>query len=116
MDTAHVPLLESAGDEFRALLSPLTPAEFVRDYWAKKPLFVKGTAGKYAGFFDAETFSRVLTMPGPAPADFLRASFDRKAAAGDSADSRTPDELRSSVFRANLDQAVALFDGGATLC
>ncbi len=104
------------GEELRTLLGPIAPATFVREYWAKKPLYVKGFAEKYRGFFDAETFSNVLAMPGPVPVDFLRASFDRKTAAGTSAEAGAPEELRSSAFRATLDQAVPLYDAGATLC
>jgi hypothetical protein len=48
-------------------------------------------------------------------ADFVRASFVRKTAAGASAELRTPQELVSTVFRANPDQALQLYDAGATL-
>jgi Cupin superfamily protein len=113
--TANVPLVRSAGDELRTLLAPVTPEEFVREYWGKKPLFVKGFAEKYHGFFDAQHFSQALAMPGPTP-DFLRASFDKKTDAGTSAPATLPGELRSSAFRASVDQAVPLFDAGATLC
>ena len=113
----RVPLLASpVGDELRTLLSPLTPEAFVRDYWAKKPLFVKGFAQKYHGFFDAETFSRVISGPGPFPDDFLRASFDQKTSSGTSAPVKVPGDGSSSVFRASVDQAVALYSAGATLC
>jgi hypothetical protein len=105
-----------SGDELRNLLAPIEPAEFVREYWAQKSLFVKGFAGKYRELFDAETFSQVLAMPGPVPVDFLRASFDRKTPSGASAEANAPDELRSSAFRATPEQAVPLYDAGATLC
>jgi ribosomal protein L16 Arg81 hydroxylase len=109
----QAPLVESVGDELRALLSPITPQRFVHEYWAKKPLFVKGFRDKYKGFFDGETFIRALSLPGPAPEDFLRASFDKKTA------TRSPkgkDEWASVAFRASLEQAVPLFNAGATLC
>ncbi len=98
------------------MLGSVEPETFVHEYWAKKPLFVKGFAEKYDGFFDAATFSRVLSAPGPVPPDFLRASFDRKTPAGTSAPAPSPAELQSSAFRATPDQAVPLFDAGATLC
>jgi hypothetical protein len=110
---AHVPLVESVGDELRALLSPITPETFVREYWAKKPLFVKGFRDKYKGFFDGETLIGALSMPGPAPEDFLRASFDKKTG---SPSAKAPDEWASVAFRASLEQAVPLFKAGATLC
>jgi ribosomal protein L16 Arg81 hydroxylase len=105
-----------AGDELRSLLGPVSPEQFVGEYWARKPLFVKGFPDKYAGFFDGAAFSRALSAPGPVPEDFLRASFDRKTETGRSALGLTPGAPRSSVFRATVEQAVPLFDAGATLC
>lgn len=113
--TAQVPLVESIGNELRALLSPVTPETFVREYWAKKPLFVKGFQDKYKGFFDGETFIRALSIPGPTPEDFLRASFDKKTASPAAA-SKSPEEWVSVAFRASLEQAIPLFKAGATLC
>jgi hypothetical protein len=110
-----IPLLESFGSELRAWLAPVTPEAFVNEYWARKALFVKGFPDKYRGFFDAAAFSRALSAPGPVPEDFLRASFDRKTDAGTSAAAAAGD-VRSSAFRASIDQAVPLFDAGATLC
>jgi len=116
ISSERVPLVQAAGNELRALLAPVTPEEFVHEYWGKKPLFVKGFKDKYKDFFDAAMFSRALTAPGTVAPDFLRASFDRKTEAGTSAMPNVPSEHRSTAFRANLDQAVALFDAGATLC
>ncbi|HTW82715.1 MAG TPA: cupin domain-containing protein [Candidatus Sulfotelmatobacter sp.] len=104
-----------SGEELRAWLAPVTPETFVREYFARKPLYVKGFPGKYAGFFDREAFGRALA-PGPVAPDYLRASFDQKTEAGTSGAPRAAGELRSSAFRAGLDQAVPLFDAGATLC
>jgi hypothetical protein len=116
VDVARIPLASApAGGELRALLAPIEPATFVRDYWATRALYVKGFAGKYDGFFDREMFGRALA-PGPVPPDYLRASFDRKTDAGTSADPRSAIELSSSAFRATLDQALPLYDAGATLC
>jgi hypothetical protein len=110
------PLLAAEpGDELRTLLDPITPEAFVGEYWAKRPLFVKGFRAKYHGFFDGEAFSRALATPHPNP-DFLRASFDRKTDEGTSAGPRDPGDLRSTAFRATVEQAVPLFDAGATLC
>jgi hypothetical protein len=114
--TSQAPPLNSAGDELRALLWPITPETFVHDYWGKQPLFVKGFPGKYTTLFDAEMFSRVIETPNPGHLDFLRASFDKKTSEGKSAAAKSPDELCSSAFRASTDQAVPLFDAGATLC
>jgi ribosomal protein L16 Arg81 hydroxylase len=109
-------LVDATGDELRALLAPVTPETFVRDYWGRTPLYVKGFAEKYAGFFDGEAFSRALAQPGPQPDDFLRASFDRKTESGTSAAPRLAADLRSTAFRASVEQAPALFEAGATLC
>jgi ribosomal protein L16 Arg81 hydroxylase len=111
-----VPPLASAGDELRSLLWPITPETFVHEYWGKKPLFVKGFPAKFAALFDAEVFSRALETPNAAHVDFLRASFDKKTSDGKSAPAKSAEELCSSAFRASTDQAVPLFDAGATLC
>ena len=112
---APMPLLDSAGSELRALLWPITPEAFVQEYWAKKPLFVKGFKEKYCGLFDGEAFSLALSAPGSHGEDFLRASFDAKTRSGESAAPKV-DECSSSVFRASAEQAVPLFKAGATLC
>jgi hypothetical protein len=112
----HLPLAEGNGSELAALLWPVTPAEFVHEYWGKKPLFVKGFPWKYAGFFDTEAFDAAIAPGANVPTDFLRASFDKKTPAGSSAIPPIADEPLSSVFRATLEQAVPLYDAGATLC
>jgi ribosomal protein L16 Arg81 hydroxylase len=107
-------LVDATGDELRALLSPLPPADFVRDYWARRPLFVKGFSDKYKGFFDAEAFAAALSGSSPVPPDFLRASFDTKVPEPGSQPTRI--QSPGPLFHAHPDQASALFDGGATLC
>jgi hypothetical protein len=69
-----VSLVDASGEELRTLLSPISPEIFVREYWAKKPLFVKGFEAKFKGFFDGETFSRAVTRScaGGFPARELR--------------------------------------------
>lgn len=109
-------LAQASGHELEALLAPVTPESFVRDYWGRKPLFVKGFKEKYEGFFDGAAFSRALSLQGPTPPDFLRASFDRKTSDGSSLAPHAEHQSTSTAFRATPDQAVALFDAGATLC
>ena len=36
------------GGELRRLLAPVTPREFLRRYWGRKPLYIPGTADKFA--------------------------------------------------------------------
>ncbi len=111
---ARACLLDAAatGDDLRALLAPVTAETFVHEYWARKPLFVKGFPDKYKGFFSRDAFIRALAQPGPSAPDFLRASFD-KAPSARANDAR---ELASSAFNATPEQAVPLFKAGATLC
>jgi hypothetical protein len=116
VEAKRIPLVQLAGEELSGLLWPITPESFVHDYWAKKPLLIKGFAGKFAGFFDAETFSRAISPGGAFPENFLRASFDKKMPDGTSAPPLMPGEFQSSAFAATPDQAVPLFDAGATLC
>jgi ribosomal protein L16 Arg81 hydroxylase len=42
---------------FRELLSPVTPDEFVRDYWDQRYLHVPGPRDKYRGLFDHEALA-----------------------------------------------------------
>ncbi len=111
--TSNAPLLDAVGSELSALLSPITLATFVREYWAKKPLYVKGFPDKYKGLFSREVFVRALSAPGPAPEDFLHASFDKGKG---STASKAADEWASSTFKANPEEAMPLFKAGATLC
>jgi ribosomal protein L16 Arg81 hydroxylase len=82
----------------------------VREYWGKKPLFVKGFPDKYLGVFDRQAFLDALSAPGPAPDDFLHASFDKGR------DARDPGEWASVSFTASPEEAMPLFKAGATLC
>ncbi len=108
-------LVESVGDELRALLGPVSPATFVHETWAKKPLFVKGFADKYKGFFDGAAFIEAVANPGRTPADFLRASFDKRVVAPTPSPLSAP-ESASLTFTITPQQAGVLFDAGATLC
>ncbi len=109
IQSSKSPLLKSVGSELQALLWPITPETFVREYWAKRPLFVKGFPDKYEGLFSREAFIRALSTPGPAPEDFLHASFDKGA-------SKAADEWASVAFKASPEEAMPLFHAGATLC
>ena len=116
-NATRAPLLDAAaGDELRALLAPVTLETFVRDYWARRLLFVKGFPEKYTGFFSREMFIRALAQPGPASPDFLRASFDKAGGARATSPPRDATELATSAFNATPEQAVPLFKAGATLC
>ncbi len=113
-------LAESPGDELCALLSPVSPATFVREIWAKRPLFVKGFAGKYRGFFDGEAFIKAVATPGTATADSIRASFDKRLAAPLGSSPVTSPagapESTSLAFTITSQQAGVLYEAGATLC
>lgn len=103
-------------NELQVLLAPVTPEAFVREYWAKRPLFVKGVPDKHKGLFSREIFFRALPTPGPDPDDFFHASFDKRAGARSSEASRSPNEWASNSFKANVQHAGQLFESGATLC
>jgi Cupin superfamily protein len=113
---AGVPLLKSHGTELEALLSPITTETFVREYWAKKPLFVKGFPDKYEGVLNRDAFLRALSGPGPAPDDFLQASFDKGSGSRASIKPAISEGWVSTAFKASADEAVPLLEAGATLC
>ena len=48
------------GDVLRHLLAPVAPATFLDDHWGTRPLYVPGTAGKFAGLFDRDRFERAI--------------------------------------------------------
>jgi hypothetical protein len=120
-----VGVLESVGGELQALLSPVAPETFVREYWGTKPLFVKGFSDKFRGLFSREAFIRMLSAPGPAPDDFLQASFDKgppsRSSRGPRAhasqtESSAPQPWASEAFKVNVQEALPLLRAGATLC
>ncbi len=112
----RVPLVSAlGGTELGALLHPVTPETFVHEYWGQKPLFVKGFPDKYRGLFDREAFVKALTA-GPAPPDFLHASFDKKGGDPMLGAPGAPKDMPATVFSVSPEQAAALYAGGATLC
>jgi len=47
--------------ELRRLLAPVTPREFLTRYWGRKPLFIPGTADKFADLaFDLPTLTKAV--------------------------------------------------------
>lgn len=109
-----VRLVDAQGEELAALLSPVSPQTFVNEHWGRKPLFVKGFAEKFKGFFDTATFFRALASPGGAPSGHLRASFDKKAPPPRS-DAAGPVD-GSQNFPIQPELAAPLYDAGATIC
>ncbi len=109
----QVRIVEAIGDELAALLSPLSPQTFVNEHWGRKPLFVKGYAEKFKGFFDSPTFFRAAAQG--APGGHLRASFDKKtpqkpqSAGGEAVDT-------TQNFPIQPEQMGPLYEAGATLC
>jgi ribosomal protein L16 Arg81 hydroxylase len=107
-------LVDAAGDDLVALLSPVAPQTFVNEYWGRKPLYVKGFREKYKGFFDGAAFIQAVSTPSRVPGDFLRASFDKKTPAAKSAAGEPADLTQAFPISAEL--AGPLFEAGATLC
>lgn len=49
------------GGELSRLLAPVTPREFVSRYWGRKPLYIPGTADRFAELaFDLPTLTRAI--------------------------------------------------------
>ncbi|ATB37442.1 hypothetical protein CYFUS_002864 [Cystobacter fuscus] len=57
-----------SGRELAEFLYPVSPKEFLSEYWEKKPLYVRGTPTKFARLFDRERFDRAI----------LRVGFDKR--------------------------------------
>jgi hypothetical protein len=77
---------------------------------------VKGDPQRYTGLLDITAFERAVCDSGPIPVGALRASFDKKTAAGRSAPAPTPTSPISNITLVDSQRAFALFGEGATLC
>jgi ribosomal protein L16 Arg81 hydroxylase len=62
---------DDTGRELAELLHPITPEQFLAEYWEKQALHVRGTPNKFAWLFDQERFDQAI----------LRANFDKRAPA-----------------------------------
>lgn len=114
-ESGRAALVSAPGAELAALLHPITPESFVREYWGRRPLFVKGFPDKYRGLFDRQAFVKALTCA-QAPPDFLHASFDKKGNDPMLGAPGAPKDVATTAFSASPEQAGALYAGGATLC
>lgn len=47
---------------FRNILAPITPDDFLSEYYDKKPLHIPGSADKFAGLFGWDELSRLLDL------------------------------------------------------
>lgn len=57
-------LVRPKGRELQELLSPRRPREFVAQYWGRKPLYIPGSAKKFAELkFDMRALERVIREP-----------------------------------------------------
>ena len=101
------------GDEINYLLDPITPEAFVREHWARRPLFVKGYAEKFASLFDGAAFDRAVRaseQPSVASGPFsIRASFSRGAEPGQP-------RGRQRTFDISRHQVPWMYEAGATIC
>jgi hypothetical protein len=115
MDTKgkQIRVVDAAGDDLAALLSPVAPQTFVNEYWGKKPLYVKGFRERYKGFFDGPSFIQAVSTPGRAAGE-LRASFDKKTPAAAKSAGEAADTTQAFPIAPEL--AGPLFEAGATLC
>jgi hypothetical protein len=91
------------------LLAPMSTQHFVENYWAKRPLHVKGRADKFRGFFDPERALRAMhrmVANTSARAPEIRAMFLTEDVAPGSA----------TIMRIVPDQVSARLKAGATIC
>lgn len=64
--------------DLAALLAPMSVEDFLRDYYGKKPLHLKGSADKVAGVMNWDILSGLLSQTGMWSAKTLELVLDRK--------------------------------------
>lgn len=69
------------GSELGDLLAPITPEEFLREHWERRPLHVKGPPDKFEGLFDMQAFIRAVHRQHE-QGILIRVSFDREHDSG----------------------------------
>jgi hypothetical protein len=93
--------------DLAGLLAPISVQTFLDEYWAKRSLFVKGTADKFRDLFDRKAFDRAIRRPdakgGPIG---MRAVFDSVPAPP----GKTPQ------FPITADRVESAYAAGATIC
>jgi ribosomal protein L16 Arg81 hydroxylase len=67
------------GRELEDLLYPVMPQQFVRDYWTREPLYIKGPSHKFAGLFDIAAFHAAARRAGAIHVEFKGGLRLRKA-------------------------------------
>ena len=88
------------------VLAPHTIADFVAQYWGKKPLFIRGSRTKFENLYSLDQFLAVLDRPGSVLGKpKLHASFDKRGSTG----------LTPTLPIAPRD-ARAAYAAGATVC
>lgn len=102
--------MAKAGKELRELLDPVTPAEFLSKYWAKRTLHLEGKRGRFAKLFDKRRFWKALDAldaQGPDSRGVIRAHWGRMK----------PDDGSAGPFtHVTAKHARAALKKGASLC
>lgn len=97
---------DSVAPVMQYLIGPVALNEFLNEFWARRPLYVPGRAGKFRGLFSMERLS-----------EHLGASLDRSRGSP-----AQPLRVRASYdhgithIDASLADAITYYDRGATLC
>lgn len=110
----------------RTLFDPVGESEFFADYWCRKPVYCRGTPERFAGLFGISELSDALLgdmtqrAPGPRGGPVTRHDVmqtgARRPPIAVKAYYNTASGRGGEILNVPLNQAMALFDAGLTLC
>lgn len=107
--------IDVANFSFADILAPMTPEEFFRDYYDKKPLHIPGDASKFSGVMNWDVLNRLLNMSAIWSEKSLAVVMDRKIVAPPSYCSQEVDRGGHQVLRPIAAKVMELCQLGASL-
>ena len=100
---------------FAAILDPVTPDEFFREYRGKKPLHIPGRRDKFAGVMSWQELNRILNMTAIWTAASLEMALDEETIPPDRYCRAAIDRRQQPVMQPDADRVLMLLRQGASL-
>ena len=100
----------TTGRELEYMLSPCSIGTYAREYWGRRPLYVRGHSKKFANIFDRQRFDRAVANARPKNQDakiFVRANFARGT---------TSSHAHLDPFSISPEQVPSILAAGGTIC